>query len=651
MKRRVLRAHANKRCLRILSASHLIQTSSSSFLSSAASGDRGYAVLCDASFLRAVLLSYWQANAPAIWREARRRKLRKAAAVTSASESTRAGVSSEIPAPLAADKIAAATAASIARLPFGDLPALSPHAFLVALLCDAFQGERGIRSVSDNSAAAVAAATPPVDFTSASKFHCYCLPETVAALHRMRYHGPTSAVSATALANPCPPNSSVVDASLTRAQKKSGANSKRQRPPTPLPSTTSPRSEQHHRMTETEAWLSASFGNLATMRDSNGDGVGARRHAGPSPSSAAFPLTFQEVPAAVVNHLLSRITLIQSEEQRHRDAVAVESPEVSRSPEMADGAPLPTRNECRAIGEFMLANDSLLGRCPREGVDASACDPSALRLASMPLFRDHRVATYSPQGAAAKRRRRRRRNRTAAGGGDDVGELPSLATANAALAGPQEARGNGASATPSTTSRPYSPRTFFVATQSHDVRRRLAAVTPLLRLTTNPDALWIEQRGTAYQYGEEGAEARRPHIGMKGPGNCSSLSVAAAASSRGGRGSSEPGPSRSARFSHTLSSPHAATATTTVIAAAPQLSRADVAFMKHLGTAAEVPLPAKPSHHPHPQEQQQLQPRASPASGNGVSDRAPADRKRRRQKGQNPLSMKKKQRREVFRAH
>ncbi|CAG9570451.1 hypothetical_protein_-_conserved [Leishmania major strain Friedlin] len=647
MKRRVLRAHANKRCLRILSASHLIQTSSSpssSFSPSAASGDRGYAVLCDASFLRAVLLSYWQANAPAIWREARRRKLRKAAAVTSAGESTRAGVPSGLPAPLAADKIA--------RLPFGDLPALSPHAFLVALLCDAFEGEGRSRPVSGNPAAAVAAATPHADSTSVSKFHCYCLPETVAALHRMRDHAPTSAASATALVNPSLPNSSVVDASLTGAQKKSGASSTRQRPPTPLPSTTPPRSEQHYRMTETEAWLSASFGNLATMGDSNGNSGGARRHGGPSPS-AAFPLTFQEVPAAVVNHLLSRITLIQSEEQRHRDAVTVEGREVSGSPEMADGAPLPTRNECRAIGEFMLANDTLLGRRPREGIDASACAPSALRLVSMPLFGDHRLATYSPQGAAANRRRRRRsKNRRAAGGGgDDVGELPCLATGNAGLAEPQEARGNGAGATPSTTSHPYSPRTFFVATQSHDVRRRLAAVTPLLRLTTNPDALWIEQRGTAYHYGEEGAEARRPHIDMKGLGNCSSFSVAAAASSRGGRGSSEPGPPRSASFSHTPSFPHAATATTTVIAAAPQLSRADVAFMKHLGTAAEVPLPAKPSHHPHQQEQQQLQLRASPASDTGVSNRAPVDRKRRRQKGQNPLSMKKKQRREVFRAH
>lgn len=650
MKRRVLRAHANKRCLRILSASHLIQTSSLS--SSAASGDRGYAVLCDASFLRAILLSYWQANAPAIWREARRRKLRKAASTTSPGEPTRAGVPAGLPAPLATDKIGAATAASIARLPFGDLPALSPHAFLVALLCDAFQGEGRGRPVSGNSAAAAAAATLHVDSTSASKFHCYCLPETVAALHRMRIHVPASATSATALVNPSLPNSSVTDTSLTRAQEKGGAHSTRQRPSTPLPSTMSLRSEQRHRMTETEAWLSASFGNLATMDDGNGDGGGgARRHAGPSPPSAAFPLTFQEVPAAVVNRLLSRITLIQSEEQRHRDAAAFEGRDASGPPGMANGATLPTRNECRAIAEFMLANDTLLGRRPREGVDASACGPSALRLVSMPLFSDHRFVTYSPQSAAAKRCRRRGKRRTAAGGGADVGELPSLATADAAPSGPHEAQGNGASATPSTTSHPYSPRTFFVATQSHDVRRRLAAVTPLLRLTTNPDALWIEQQGTAYHYGEEGAEARRPHIGMKGMGNCSPSAMAAAASSRGDRGSSEPGPSRSARFSHTPSSLHAATAMTTVIEAAPQLSRADVAFMKHLGTAAEVPLPAKSSHHPHQQEQQQLQPGAAPASDNGVSNRKPADRKRRRQKGQNPLSMKKKQRREVFRAH
>ncbi|GET86780.1 hypothetical protein, conserved [Leishmania tarentolae] len=646
MKRRVLRAHANKRCLRILCASHLIETPPSSSFSSpsAAGGDRGFAVLCDASFLRAVLLSYWQANAPAIWREARRRKLRKAAGAANVDEFTRAGVPSERPAPPATDKIAAATAATIARLPFGDVPELSPHAFLVALLCDAFQGEGGSRPVGSNSAAAAARTTPQVDSALASKFRCYCLPETVATLHRMRDHPPTSAVPTTALGNMSVPHSSIVDASLPRAQGRSDADAKGQRPSAPLRSKASARCEQRHRMDETEAWLTASFGNLATGGDSSGSGIGERRHTGPSPSSTAFPLTFQEVPAAVVNHLLSRITLIQSEEQRHHDAVAFGSREASGSPELADGFPLPTRNECRAIGEFMVANDTLLGRRPRDGIVDSACDLSALRLFSMPLFSDHRFEAHSSQSAAAKRRRRSK-NRKAAGGTEDVVELPSLTTEQAELTGLRETRMNGAGVTPTTASRPYSPRTFFVATQSHDVRRRLAATTPLLRLTTNPDALWIEQRGAAYHYEEASTEARRPLLGMKGLENSSS-SVTAAASARGGRRSSEPGPSRSANFSHTHSSPHAAATTATVIASAPRLSRADVAFMKHLGTAAEVPLPEKPSHHLH-----QQQPCTSAAPGNGVSSGAPAGRKRRRQKGPNPLSMKKKQRREVFRAH
>ncbi|CAM37419.1 conserved hypothetical protein [Leishmania braziliensis MHOM/BR/75/M2904] len=651
MKRRVLRAHANKRCLRILSASNLIQTSSGA-LSSASSRERGYAVLCDASFLRAVLLSYWQANAPAVWREARRRKLHRAAVTTNAAKSARSSVPPEPSAPPAADKIVEATAASIARLPFGDLPALSPHAFLAALLRDAFHGEGGSPPVSSNAAAAAVSTTPHADAASASKFHCYCLPETVAALHRMRDCATTSAASATTLASPSLPNSSVVDASLVTRQKKSVAGSKPQRSFISLPSTGSPRSAQRCQMTATETWLAASFGDLATMGDGNGGGGGVvHRHVGSSPSSAVFPLIFQEVPAAVVNHLLSRITLIQSEEQQQpRHTVAGNSREASWLGEKASSASLPTRNESKAIGEFMAANDTRLGRRPRESIDAavdveaSACDLNALRLVSMPLFSDHNCMTYSPQSAAAKRRRRNK-NRRAVDGSNDVSESPSLTVGHAPLARSQEAGENNANASLSP-SRPFSPRMFFVATQSHDVRRRLAAATPLLRLTTSPDALWIEQRGTAYHYGEDGAEARRQRRGNRAVSSCpSSPAVAAAPYSRIGWRNSELVSSRFSSLSHTPSAPHAAATTTTVVAAAPQLSRADVAFMKHLGTAAEVPLPEKFSHHLHPPQQ-----RASPEPGNGVSSRVPADRKRRRQKGRNPLSMKKKQRREVFRA-
>ncbi|KAG5483609.1 hypothetical protein CUR178_08276 [Leishmania enriettii] len=626
MKRRVLRAHANKRCLRILSASHLIHASYAP--SSSVSGDRGYAVLCDASFLRAVLLSYWQANAPAMWREARRRKLRKAASTIRASDATRAGAPSGLVAPSTTDKVMAATAASIARLPFGDLPALCPGAFLAELLCDAFQGE-----------AAAAASTLRADATSASKFQCYCLPETVAALHRMRGLAPA------AWTNSSWSTSSAFDDSLIGAPKSGSTYSKRQKPSTSLPLATSPHSERRHEMTATEAWLATSFGDLAAIGDSSDGGV-VRRRGGSSPSPAAFPLTFQEVPAAVVNRLLSRITLIQSEDQQRCHTASGVARKASASTEKVTSIPLSMRNEPRAIGEFMAANDTLLGRCPHVGsdaADASACDARALRLVSIPLFSDWNSTMQSSQSAAAKRRRRKRR--TATGSGDDVDESRSFSTEHALPDRPQEVGGNGADAT-STASRPFSPRAFFVATQSHDVRRRLAAVTPLLRLTTNPDALWIEQRGTAYHYDEEGAAARRPREGHRTVGEKSSSHVAAAPSSWSCRRSSESESPRVTGSSRTLSSPQAAATAATVVAAAPQLSRADVAFMRCLGTAPEVPLPGKISRHPHQQQQSSV----SPATGNGLSSRASADRKRRRQKGQNPLSMKKKQRREVFRA-
>ncbi|KAG5510224.1 hypothetical protein GH5_08331 [Leishmania sp. Ghana 2012 LV757] len=641
MKRRVLRAHANKRCLRILSASHLIHASYAPS-SSAVSGDRGYAVLCDASFLRAVLLSYWQANAPSMWREARRRKLRKIASTTSAGDATRAGAPSGLVAPSTTEKIMAATVASIARLPFGDLPALSPDAFLAELLCDAFQGEGGVPGVSGSSVAAVAASTLRVDAALASKFQCYCLPETVAALHRMRNPAPA------AWTNSSLSTSSAVDDSLFGAPKSGSTYSKRQKPSTSLPSATPPHSERRHEMTATEAWLAASFGDLAAIGDSSDGGGVVRRHGGSSPSPAAFPLTFQEVPAAVVNRLLSRITLIQSEDQQRCHTASGVARKASGSTEKVAGTPLPMRNEPRAIGEFMAANDTLLGRCPHVGsdaADASACDVRALRLVSMPLFSDWSFTMQSSQSAAAKRRRRKRR--TATGSGDDVDESRSFSTEHALPARPQEVGGNGADAAPSTASRPFSPRAFFVATQSHDVRRRLAAVTPLLRLTTNPDALWIEQRGTAYHYDEEGAEARRPREGHSTVGEKSSSHVAAAPSSWSCRRSSESESPRVAGSSRTPSSPQAAVTAATVVAAAPQLSRADVAFMRCLGTGPDVPLPGKLARHPYQQQQSSV----SPATGNGLSSRASADRKRRRQKGQNPLSMKKKQKREVFRAN
>ncbi|KAK7202244.1 hypothetical protein NESM_000295200 [Novymonas esmeraldas] len=550
MKRRVLRAHANKRCLRILSASNHLQASASSSVGAAGIGERGFAVLCDASFLRAVVLAYWQAHAPATWRDARRRKLRKAAAATHqiADVTPPAAATQSEESRAARRHVSTATAATMARLPFGALPPLSPYDFLVALLCDAFYGGANTNAVAGAPSATDAAAAAATATTA--KFYCCCLPETVEALHRMRDTPAAAAAPAGA-----PPHAEA--------------------PP-------------RHRVDATDAWLAASFGDGVTHRG------------GPAPSSAASALTFQEVPAAVVHELLRRCTLIAP-----------------------DGAlpPTPLRSEPRAVGEFMAANDVRLGRSALDGIDAAACDLGLLRLvAPPPPFRDGRGVTLSHQSAAAKRRRRKLSRAAAAAstaaGGDDDAAVPA-------------------------TSRPCVPRSYCVATQSHDVRRRLAAATPLLRLTTNPDALWVEQRGVAYPYPKDQAGGTRAERGggaaRSAPAPTHRRATAAPASA------SAPPPRRTSPAA--AASAAGAATTTTVVAAAPQLSRADVAFMKHLGTAAGVPLPQRATAHTAP-----LQSTAgSKGDGGGGGGGAPVERKRRRERGVNPLSMRKKQKRETFR--
>lgn len=65
-------------------------------------------------------------------------------------------------------------------------------------------------------------------------------------------------------------------------------------------------------------------------------------------------------------------------------------------------------------------------------------------------------------------------------------------------------------------------RCFFVATQSHDVRRLLPGNTALIRLTTSPTALWIEKNADAFHYNEGGIKqtpthsASAPLQGVKG---------------------------------------------------------------------------------------------------------------------------------------
>ncbi|RNE98039.1 hypothetical protein TraAM80_09007 [Trypanosoma rangeli] len=151
---------------------------------------------------------------------------------------------------------------------------------------------------------------------------------------------------------------------------------------------------------------------------------------------------------------------------------------------------------------------------------------------------------------------------------------------------------------------------FFVATQSHDVRRLLPRNAALIRLTTSPTALWIERNGDAFHYGVDGAN------------NTSGQEAAAAT---GGK----------------------------------MLSAADVAFMRHLSAdllpAAGVKKRRRAESNnaaarisevtmaPHP--------KATPVTGHR-GDMGGGGAKRPRRKaagGPNPLAVKKKRVREVFR--
>lgn len=647
MKRRVLRAHANKRCLRVLSASHLIHSTASAASASlppsactSASADRGggYAILCDASFLRAVLLAYWQANAPAMWREARRRKLRKAeAALSSATAShnrasTTAGAASPQHAPSGAPAASvkqtpakataqgsAVTAASIARLPFGAMPVQSPHAFLTALLLDAFQDD------GSPAAAAASSGAHAAGGATISSFQLQCLPATLVALHRMREAAHTvQAVSDV---------------------------------PGDDGSTRTPASA-HPQAAETNAWLSASFGDsLAALAEAARDGGAGGRSAG----SATAPLVFQEIPAAVVQHLLSKLTLIQAAGEAERaeknpfasaqhgdenggsDGQDQRQQRASAMPDSAAGgaelrkSTLKTasaltsaqRSEPRAVEAFIKAVEARLGRLtPAELSDGGACDVQALRLVPMPPFTSHAQATpraveENPHSAAAKRRRRDRNRRAAAAAA--AAADGGSASAEAAE-GPRRAAAVAAQSASSQAPRPFLLRTYFVATQSHDVRRRLPAATPLLRFTANPDAIWIEQRGAAYHYGTD-----------DGPRSTTARAASVESSKLRRSGTAPP----RHQTPHTSAGP-------TVMSAAPQLSRADVAFMKHLGKGSDLALPPKTPPAPSPSL---AAPAASPQSPKSASGAATTGRKRRRrEKGQNPLSMKKKHKRETFRA-
>ncbi|KPI83772.1 hypothetical protein ABL78_7188 [Leptomonas seymouri] len=600
MKRRVLRAHANKRCLRILSASNQLRTPSS--------GDRGYAVLCDASFLRAVLLSYWQAHAPSGWRESRKRQLRRAAApqqamrrhqpssqapqeeeVQGSGKENFKSVSREGRASASeAARLHASTptvAAIIARLPV-QLPSPSPFEFLNALMTGAFQVNGSDGAGKDDQASTSASkqshntgkrSSSSGGVGKSAPFLCYCLPETVANLHRMR------------------------DAAFT------------------APSSTAP-----------HAGEAASKAESVLARD-------GQRH----------PLTFQEVPAVVVDALLSRLSLLHdpqievSSEQRHNSSdndtsghaktAGVKSEEDERVRAQQQQRQHQPRSEANAVADFMSFNQLCLAR---------GCAPSSLseqedhgfahvRLCSMLRFTD--CAGSSGHHALKRLRQKRRIHREAehTGAGPHQQDFP-------------RSDANEESAAAAGLSKPFTPQFTFVATQSHDIRKRLAPATALLRLTTNPDALWIEQRGTAYRYeagDDNGVDAHR----KRSPASrgASSLST----------------PDRQPRSRHLTAStaPCATSSAPTVVSAAPPLSRADVAFMKHLGKATHLTLPERASSGHFAGASPQHAAVAAPGTVGDAKSGAEggahgAGRKRSRQKGQNPLSMKKKHKREVFRA-
>ena len=726
MKRRVLRAHANKRCLRILSASNQLRTLSST--------DRGYAVLCDASFLRAVLLAYWQAHAPAAWREARKRQLRKAAAAaaqpqhpqqqqlqrrfsTSTGERDShdgqddhgvSGAAAAAASPKRMEESAKAlrlrvqspswTAATIARLPV-QLPAQSPFDFLNALMNDAFQVNGSDAASKDqedqeerqprrSGAAGSRVPKTKVSTTTTTNisssingkkhvpFFFHCLPETVAALHRMR-EGTVTATTNTNTTTTVT-NTAIVAVAHhdeTQAKKGSCASVRDSSVSAHTDMTAAPPPPQlQRRLNETERWLAASFGDLTTSdrhinSNSNyGDNNSMHSRGG----STTAPLLFQEVPAVVVQALLSRLNLLQDPNVASaldftRTPRGGDSPQHGEKAGRAEGqgASLPAspppslqsppaqRNEGKAIADFMAFNQTCLSR----GVMPTALSPEEsdgwrqVQLCTMPLFTDGTTRVLGHH--ALKRQRKHARAQAAAtttttAADDDADNMANKNQSSGRNAADND-KAEGVSA--GRPSRPFLPRSFFVATQSHDVRGRLPPATALLRLTNNPDALWIEQRGTAYHYNTDDCDDKRGgHSNVVRPQTLThsrATDTSSRASSSMPRRTGHPGHHNRARAA---AASVVASRTPTVVAAAPQLSRADVAFMKHLGAAVHLPLPPKSSSSGSPSHT------TASSSGKRESTRTVEEsssgggRKRSRQKGQNPLSMKKKQKREVFRA-
>lgn len=146
---------------------------------------------------------------------------------------------------------------------------------------------------------------------------------------------------------------------------------------------------------------------------------------------------------------------------------------------------------------------------------------------------------------------------------------------------------------------PSRTSTVLVGTQSHDVRRALSTSAVLLRLTHHPTAMWLEIRGEAYPYDQQ---QKQQQSGMMDQHQ----RIMAA-----GRG--------------------------------PQLSPADIAFMNFIGRPPAAQKPASTGSNNT----------GSTTTGSSSATAAPPPaapvRKRRASHQANPLSTKKKQKREVIR--
>ncbi|CCW64158.1 unnamed protein product [Phytomonas sp. EM1] len=175
-------------------------------------------------------------------------------------------------------------------------------------------------------------------------------------------------------------------------------------------------------------------------------------------------------------------------------------------------------------------------------------------------------------------------------------------------------------------STPSPAKFFFIATQSHDMRRRLPAQAALLRWAHNPDCVWIELKSATYSYPDDSVHSVT-HDGAGG----------------------QAGPSR---FNGAELS---------------RLSAADIAFMMHLGVlqggtgCGRKAMPSNSVSHCDPINESSKVSKSEVAgevnSHMGEAslpcdvEHSPAvgNRKRKRQRNPNPLSMKKKQKRESFR--